>query len=629
MSIQLKRGQSSARKQSTIVLEDGQPFFEKDTKKLYVGDGTKKISELKYVGQEVDDSLQGQISAEVNRSTTFDSSHNNIENGSGTLSVQQVKNTSETTIPINTKNPNAVAQGAPEEVNIGATGESSAVFGGAAAATAKRSFAAGTNTVAIGKYSAAFGDNSVALGNESFAAGYATVTKGAHSAAFGESTQALADNVFIAGQNSKHEGMNGASFGQSNIGHFKNSILLGYGVEDSAENQVVIGSNYKADSDALFQVGVNSYNCIKVDKDGVLYAKNQPYSINSNHDSNMVITPKILPTVLEYDEMKTASFYQSILIGRNGIGHTDIKPTTLSIGQSNTITDGKQRVAVIGNQHSINKNDTVAFGWALQSNNRSDSNSYTEAIFGHYNKPNDNVLLQVGNGTSNLRSNAFEVFNNGSVKVYKPATENNDVLRLIQGELALPWISFYIEYIEFTYHDTINQGGQAYYRYNVTLNYWLVDKNNSVILSKSVSKDNAYGYLEDGPSSSASGFLEINTGSFSFGGINFDHIYTKVELSGGLPDVAPSSVSHVPFRGTIGKTSGTVATILIPQIIDSTPVIDFGIKYEGKEYQQGYQDFNAYSEGQTTMDNMTGYLDGYIITPIFKPDSKISQKAIG
>ena len=86
----------------------------------------------------------------------------NIEDGSGVKSIQQVKNTDGTTIPIKTKNPNAVAQGAPEEVEIGATGESAAVFGGAAAATAKRALAAGTNTAALGKYSAAFGDNSVA-----------------------------------------------------------------------------------------------------------------------------------------------------------------------------------------------------------------------------------------------------------------------------------------------------------------------------------------------------------------------------------------------------------------------------------------------------------------------------------
>lgn len=47
MSIQLKRGQSSARKESALVLDDGQPFFEKDTKKLYVGDKSTALKNLK------------------------------------------------------------------------------------------------------------------------------------------------------------------------------------------------------------------------------------------------------------------------------------------------------------------------------------------------------------------------------------------------------------------------------------------------------------------------------------------------------------------------------------------------------------------------------------------------------
>lgn len=34
------------------VLLDGQPFYNKTSNKIYVGDGVKKISELKYVGQE-------------------------------------------------------------------------------------------------------------------------------------------------------------------------------------------------------------------------------------------------------------------------------------------------------------------------------------------------------------------------------------------------------------------------------------------------------------------------------------------------------------------------------------------------------------------------------------------------
>ena len=109
-----------------ITLSEGQPFFNIATNKLYVGDGTKKISELKYVGEEVDDSLQSLISSEISRATgaeselntridtetnrakqeeskidvkldseisrssNFDNSHNNILNGGGSGSLIQV-----------------------------------------------------------------------------------------------------------------------------------------------------------------------------------------------------------------------------------------------------------------------------------------------------------------------------------------------------------------------------------------------------------------------------------------------------------------------------------------------------------------------------------------------------------
>lgn len=40
MAIKFKRGSATKRSESTAVLEAGQPFFEKDTNKLYIGDGS-------------------------------------------------------------------------------------------------------------------------------------------------------------------------------------------------------------------------------------------------------------------------------------------------------------------------------------------------------------------------------------------------------------------------------------------------------------------------------------------------------------------------------------------------------------------------------------------------------------
>lgn len=46
MSIQLKRGTSDAKSKSSVTLDAGQPFYETDTKKLYVGDGSTELKNL-------------------------------------------------------------------------------------------------------------------------------------------------------------------------------------------------------------------------------------------------------------------------------------------------------------------------------------------------------------------------------------------------------------------------------------------------------------------------------------------------------------------------------------------------------------------------------------------------------
>lgn len=61
MSIQMRRGAQSKRLASTEVLLAGQPFFEKDTKKLYIGDGTTQLKSLNKV--EANDSDAAHLTA--------------------------------------------------------------------------------------------------------------------------------------------------------------------------------------------------------------------------------------------------------------------------------------------------------------------------------------------------------------------------------------------------------------------------------------------------------------------------------------------------------------------------------------------------------------------------------------
>lgn len=50
MAIQIKRGTTETQnKNATLVLEDGQPYYNKDTKALYVGDGSTQLSNLEGV----------------------------------------------------------------------------------------------------------------------------------------------------------------------------------------------------------------------------------------------------------------------------------------------------------------------------------------------------------------------------------------------------------------------------------------------------------------------------------------------------------------------------------------------------------------------------------------------------
>lgn len=49
MAIKLLRSNSTTRASSQTVLEDGQPLYEKDTHKLYVGDGTTQAKNLRCI----------------------------------------------------------------------------------------------------------------------------------------------------------------------------------------------------------------------------------------------------------------------------------------------------------------------------------------------------------------------------------------------------------------------------------------------------------------------------------------------------------------------------------------------------------------------------------------------------
>lgn len=201
MSIQLKRGQSSARKQSTIVLEDGQPFFEKDTKKLYVGDKSTALKNL----------------------TSINSV--NIQDSETKGSLKQLKDADFTLANLNSdKNGQTIVSDS--------TGQFATALGGKSRAEGKRAVSAGTQTIAQGNYSAAFGNNSISEGANSFVSGMQNIARGV--AAYSEGSNNLSN------ANSTHtEGIGNKAYGEG-------SHVEGYGnIENQTGNQNnhVEGSN--------------------------------------------------------------------------------------------------------------------------------------------------------------------------------------------------------------------------------------------------------------------------------------------------------------------------------------------------------------------------------------------------
>ena len=134
----------------------------------------------------------------------------NIKDGTGNGSLNQIKDGTGTTFSIddssgNSKNPNAYAldNTIKGDIVFGGVGDYSTSLGGKSSAQGKRSVAQGTTTIAKGNYSHAEGDNSVSLGPDSHAEGYATVTYGKASHSEGTSTQAIGEGSHAEGSNTK------------------------------------------------------------------------------------------------------------------------------------------------------------------------------------------------------------------------------------------------------------------------------------------------------------------------------------------------------------------------------------------------------------------------------------------
>ena len=98
--------------------------------------------------------------------------------------------------------------------------------------------------------------------------------------------------------------------------------------------------------------------------------------------------------------------------------------TSAIVSGTNCINNGARSI-IVGYYNRSDNHATAVFGDHTKTGRRS------QLVAGEYNVGKTDTLFEIGNGDETTRSNAFEVFKDGSVKIYKTPQNNEDAVRLM------------------------------------------------------------------------------------------------------------------------------------------------------------------------------------------------------
>lgn len=398
----------------------------------------------------------------------------NIKDGSGTSAINQVQDGTTGTFDFTGKNPNATAIDSTltGQIAYGGTGAFSASFGGKSQASGKRSFAAGTTTVAKGAYSAAFGDNSVALGTDSFAEGIKTTAAGVGSHSEGSDTIARGwgSHVegYIANANgdvSHAEGCRTESNGiySHTEGYASKTITTlpassGGGDAGSGTTPVEpdnwndddnLGAMSHAEGGGNLTYGVASH---AEGKGNIAYG-HRSHAEGRDNTAGEILNNRVTGEAAHVEgRSNVASGNYSHAQGFNtkatGENSFSAGQYTLASGKSatalgsNTEASGENSLAIgsmskaialssfaAGDHVNTNHDYSSALGQGLT------TGVNCQTVVGLNNKVSSNSYFVVGNGTSGTESNkrnAFEVLIDGRAKVQTAPKDNDDAVRKLE-----------------------------------------------------------------------------------------------------------------------------------------------------------------------------------------------------
>jgi len=334
----------------------------------------------------------------------LDESEKSIQSGSGVNAIQMKADPSKNghlafpddTIYAKILDPTLSLDNEP----IGALGDYSAMFGGNGQAKGKRTFAAGTTTLAKGNYSAVFGDNTVTLqhGTDGMAQGYQTVI---------DAPASHSEGAYTVVMNQKYvEGMFDPN-GQP--GQPGQPTEPGTTPTDTLQMDARRG-------EAGHATGFNSYvSGFAAYTDGVSNVADGHISKASGRSNRA------------WSYLSKVDGYQSV-VKPDDIDTNATAEGSWANGYDIQLVGAKYAYAG-GMSGRVSKDADYSFSYGLGLA----AQGKAQAIFGQYNSGDDVSVFIIGNGASDTQRNtAFRVLKNGQVLVSSAPTNPQGVIRLAE-----------------------------------------------------------------------------------------------------------------------------------------------------------------------------------------------------
>lgn len=271
--------------------------------------------------------------------------------------------------------------------------------------------AEGINNKATGLYSHAEGGGNIATEQYAHAEGYENVATGINSHV--EGTKCTA-----SGTNSHAEGESSAAIGTAAHAEGKGNLADGNGAHAEGWTSNAVGH------------GAHAEGCSNANGD---YAHAEGYKTNASvpnsHSEGNGTTASGVASHAEGNST-TASGANSHAEGKNtkataDESHAEGRGTTASGVASHVEGWGSKAIG----EGSHAENYSEASGKYSHSNGYGTKAGYDhQTVAGRYNDNKENTLLEIGNGSSSKKSNAFEVYDDGHAEVQTQGNTDNSVV---------------------------------------------------------------------------------------------------------------------------------------------------------------------------------------------------------